>query len=274
MKRTGQTPLALYHQIYVVLREQLTDGTFSRNQALPGEMALAEIYGVSRVTIRATLKKLQSEGLISREKGRGTFARRPKRVVQATPAGSRGLMNDLTETGRRGTAKILEFTYVTPPTDIARQLNLPTNSLVQKTVRLLSHRGEPFAHVTTFLHEGIARRFRRAELRRGPLLPLLENAGIRLARAEQTVTAKLADARLAMLLDTEIGSALISMRQTIYDQDNTPIKVNVGFYRPDRTRFQLVMERPDGASGTGWLPVDGRRTSLSAADIAGARPPS
>jgi GntR family transcriptional regulator len=257
MKRKGQTPLALYHQIYVVLREQLMDGTLSQNQALPSEMALAERYGVSRVTIRATLKKLQSEGLISREKGRGTFARKPKLISLSAPADLRGFLNNLAEVGRRGKTKILEFAYVVPPREIARQLELPEGSVVQKAIRLLSYRGGAFAYVTTYLREDIGRTFSRAQLQKGPMLPLLESAGVRLARAEQTVTAKLADATLAKVLQTHVGSALICMQRTIYDQENTPIEVNIGFYRPDRYQFQLIMQRPGGVPGTEWTAVDG-----------------
>jgi GntR family transcriptional regulator len=257
MKRRGQTPLALYHQIYVVLREQLVDGTLSQDQALPSEMALAERYGVSRVTIRATLKKLQSEGLISREKGRGTFARKPKLVSRPAPADLRGFMNNLAEIGRRGTTKILEFAYVVPPPDIARQLELRPDSVVQKAVRLLSHRGVPFACVTTYLREDIGRTFTRAQLQRGPMLPLLESAGVRLARADQTVTAKLADADTAKLLETHIGAALILMQRTIYDEAYLPIEVNIGLYRPDRYAFQLVMERSGATPGSGWTAIDG-----------------
>jgi GntR family transcriptional regulator len=265
MKRRGQTPLALYHQIYVVLREQLVDGTLSHDQALPSEMALAERYGVSRVTIRATLKKLQSEGLISREKGRGTFARKPKLVSRPAPADLRSFMNNLAEIGRRGTTKILEFAYIVPPLDIARQLELGPDSVVQKAVRLLSFRGGPFAYVTTYLRENIGRTFTRAQLQHGPMLPLLESAGVRLARAEQTVTAKLANPDIAKLLQVHIGSALISMQRTIYDQDNVPIEVNIGLYRPDRYEFQLIMQRPGGEPGTGWTAVDGHHIDFAPA---------
>jgi len=274
MKRRGQTPLALYHQIYVVLREQLMDGTLSEDEALPSEMALAEKYGVSRVTIRATLKKLHNDGLISREKGRGTFARKSKLVSRPAPADLRGFMNSLAEIGRRGKTRIFEFSYIVPPANIAAQLNLGQDAVVQKAVRLQSYRGTPFAYVTTFLREDIGRTFTRAQLQRGPMLPLLESAGVRLVRAEQSVTAKLASAETAKLLQTPIGSALICMRRTIYDQDDTPIEVNIGLYRPDRYLFQLVMERPGGAPGAEWMAVDGHQSELPQVDAAGPAPVS
>ena len=44
-----------------------------RDNKLPREEALAEMLGVSRITIRQALNDLASEGIIFRRQGRGTF---------------------------------------------------------------------------------------------------------------------------------------------------------------------------------------------------------
>ena len=73
-------PVPKYHQIYLVLREQLHEGRFA--QGLPGELALMRQFGVARVTVRRALQELAGEGLISRERGRGT---RPLGPAAASP---------------------------------------------------------------------------------------------------------------------------------------------------------------------------------------------
>ena len=67
---TQSMPMTKYHQIYLVLREQLLEGKFE--QGLPGELALMQQFGVARVTVRRALEQLASEGMILREAGRGT----------------------------------------------------------------------------------------------------------------------------------------------------------------------------------------------------------
>jgi GntR family transcriptional regulator len=52
-------PLPKYHQIYLVLREQLREGRF--DQGLPGELALMGQFGVARVTVRRALSQLAEE---------------------------------------------------------------------------------------------------------------------------------------------------------------------------------------------------------------------
>ena len=45
-------PLPKYHQIYLVLREQLAEGRF--DSGVPGELRLMKDFGVARVTVLAS----------------------------------------------------------------------------------------------------------------------------------------------------------------------------------------------------------------------------
>jgi GntR family transcriptional regulator len=265
-------PLALYHQIYMVLREQLLSGQFPARQAIPSEVALAEQYGVSRVTIRATLDKLEQDGLISREKGRGTFPIPAKPLVsKAAPADMRGFLDSLVQLGLRTKAKVLEFEYTVPPPLIAQRLSLPPGSVVLRSTRLYTSKGAPFAYATGYLREELGRTFTKADLDKGPMLPLIQRAGVRVARVEQIVTSRLADPKTAELLEVPIGSALTLMERVIYDENNRPLDVYLGLYRPDRYTFQLNLERPPDGHSTSWSSSQGadparpRRRAVSAA---------
>ena len=93
-------PLPKYHQIYLVLREQLNEGQFT--QGLPAETALSRQFGAGRVTVRRALEQLATEGLIIRQAGRGT---RPapanslgKSGAGQVPTGKISRLNGLLET--------------------------------------------------------------------------------------------------------------------------------------------------------------------------------
>ena len=58
---TARLPLTKYHQIYLVLREQLQEGRFA--QGMPAEMELARQFGVGRVTVRHAMEQLVADGL-------------------------------------------------------------------------------------------------------------------------------------------------------------------------------------------------------------------
>jgi DNA-binding transcriptional regulator YhcF (GntR family) len=64
-------------RVFEELREQIVSGAFEPGAKLPSHVMLAEEFGVAPMTIRQVLARLEREGLVSREQGRGTFVRRP-----------------------------------------------------------------------------------------------------------------------------------------------------------------------------------------------------
>lgn len=64
--------------IYETIRANLRDGTIGHGEKLPTERELAETFGAARNSVRKALDRLVSEGLVTREVGRGTFALRPE----------------------------------------------------------------------------------------------------------------------------------------------------------------------------------------------------
>jgi DNA-binding transcriptional regulator YhcF (GntR family) len=64
-------------RVFDDLREQIVSGTLLPGAKLPSHLILAEEFGVAPMTIRQVLARLEREGLVSREQGRGTFVRAP-----------------------------------------------------------------------------------------------------------------------------------------------------------------------------------------------------
>jgi GntR family transcriptional regulator len=66
-------PVPLYYQLELQLRQAVTGGAFDETGRLPTELELSRRYGVSRVTVRGALERLEEDGLIVRQRGRGTY---------------------------------------------------------------------------------------------------------------------------------------------------------------------------------------------------------
>lgn len=62
-----------YLTIYNQLKSQITSGTLTDNEQLPTELQLAKAYNVSRITSKRALTELESQGLIYRKQGSGSF---------------------------------------------------------------------------------------------------------------------------------------------------------------------------------------------------------
>ena len=59
------------------LRRRIVDGVIQPGAKLPSENALISEFGVSRTVVRSALTRLQAEGLVETERGRGSFALTP-----------------------------------------------------------------------------------------------------------------------------------------------------------------------------------------------------
>lgn len=237
-------PLTKYHQIYLVLREQLQEGRFA--EGVPAEMLLAEQFGVGRVTVRRALEQLVEEGLIVRVAGRGTFptARRNSPAATAAkglvrPTRLAGLMENIVSASRSNTVKVLDWRVVEASGPVAEQLQVPVGSKVRKAVRRRSSREGPLSYITTWVPEDLARGITRQALADAPILQLLEDAGVELGRARQTISARQADAVVARELDVAIGTALLWVRRVVYDAQDRPVQWLEGLYRPDRYEYQM-----------------------------------
>ena len=158
---TNALPLPKYHQIYLVLREQLAEGRFARG--VPGEMHLMKEFGVARVTVRKALERLVADGLIARSPGpRHAWPWRRRRVhAAARPQRQRaqltGLLENIVDMGLRTSVKVLRCEVLPASDAVARQLDLAPGTPVQKAVRVRSTRQGPLSHITTHVPQAIAK---------------------------------------------------------------------------------------------------------------------
>lgn len=253
-------PLPKYHQVYLLLRERLLEGAWA--QGLPSEPRLAEAYGVARVTIRRALEALAAEGLIERTPGRGTV---PVRSAAQGAAGSgaggvgaerpplEGLLENIVTMGLRTSVRVLECGTQAAPESVARALGLEPEARVHKAVRVRATREGPVSHITTWVPAGLGARIGRRELARKPMLVLLQEAGVRIGRATQTLSARLADAVVAEHLGVAVGSALLAVNRRVLDADDRPVQWLHGLYRPDRYHYEMELSRVGGVDARLWV---------------------
>lgn len=69
--------MLLADMVYDRVRRSILNGEFRPDERLPGENTLAEQYEVSRPVIRAALKRLRDEGMVTSRQGSGSFVSAP-----------------------------------------------------------------------------------------------------------------------------------------------------------------------------------------------------
>ncbi len=242
--RAKTEPLPLYHRIYLLLRQGIVEGEWPPDSPMPGEHEISDAHGVSRITVRRALQQLEQEGLVLRRRGAGTFAQRPK--LPKRRENLRGLFQNLLAMGAHTEVKLLEFGYVSASASVAAALRVPQGTTVQKSVRLRSAGGVAFSYLTAWVPEAIGRHYTAEDLAAAPLLRLLEEAGSPPVRAEQVISAKLADSVVAPLLGVEAGNAMLWVRRQVFDDSGQVIEAIEALYRPEMYEYQIGLVREGG----------------------------
>ncbi len=240
-RRGGPAPL--YHQVYLRLRDTLTEGG-DQPTRLPSEPELARRFGVSRVTVRSTLARLEAEGLVRRQRGVGTFA-----VPVAAPSGPAnisGLLENLISVDAATTAETLEWRLVeTSP--------LPGPALY--ILRLRAYQARAISLTTLHIAAEHAALIDPAAVGDEPVVRILDRAGVVAVSADQAISAVAADARAAAALSVAPGAPLIAMRRLMFDAERRPVLHQESLYAPDRFEYRMTLSRSALTPRARWTPV-------------------
>lgn len=242
-------------RVYLMICDQISNGTYAPDCALPGEQRLAEQYNVSRVTVRRALDAVVADGLVVRRSGAGTFVCPANADYEPVAVDFTTLIPQLVDMGQNTTARLLSFSYGTAPQHVARDMNLANDQSVQIATRIRLIDGRPFSHLTTYVPKDIATSYTEEDLASTPLFKLLERSGVRVRDAHQSVTATLASPDVAEALGVADGSALLSLKRVLRDAQGRGVEYLAALYRADMFRLEMTLNRVHGNSTRQWEPV-------------------
>ena len=97
-------PAAPYSRVKSFLKGELERGRWRPGELMPSEADLVQQFGVSRMTVNRALREMQTEGLIDRVQGVGTFAAQLYRVSSTLTI--RNLQEEIEERGHRHHAAV------------------------------------------------------------------------------------------------------------------------------------------------------------------------
>ncbi len=243
--------MPLYQQLFILLKNRIQSGEIEPGTMLPGEQELSADFGVSRITCKRALNELADAGLVSRQRGLGTTVlERPRPPM--VRASIEGWLENVSVMGKTTRAKVLSFDYLPATQTVADALEVPVGTSVQRAVRVRWLAKDPMSYLVTYVPEGLGRRYSREDMGDRALLRLLEDAGVTVASAWQSISATLAEPEVASALAVPAGSPLIDLHRVVRDAEARPVEFIQALYRPDRYRFEMTMRRVEGEDGKTW----------------------
>ena len=231
-----RSPIPRYLQIAGVIRRRIEDGLWSPNEKISTLQELEAEFQVARVTVRQAVEVLQSEGLVRRIQGKGTF-------VSASVEDKRWLKLDLKWASLAGTigGNVPRFLPVpaTPPAPVIRPEEGKAASQYRYLESVQSRRGQPYSFARVHLDENV---YRLADHRFGrePTITVVATLeGLEVKRARQSFIVGTVEPRVANLLSIGIGFPTVEAHLVVTDADDVVIYVADIIYRGDCVQLDV-----------------------------------
>jgi GntR family histidine utilization transcriptional repressor len=133
--------MATYERVKVYLKQELSRGRWAPGSLMPSEAELVAQFGVSRMTVNRALRELQSEGLVDRIQGAGTFAAQLQRVSSTLTI--RDIQEEIASRQHRHQAQVHWLAEEKATSALASQLGLPRGARVFHSIIVHLENGVP-----------------------------------------------------------------------------------------------------------------------------------
>jgi GntR family transcriptional regulator len=241
------SPLPLWAQVLADLTERLHAGEF--DAAFPSDQELVAAYGVSRQTAREAVRRLADEGLLARERGRGTRVRRL--AFEHRPGTLEGLFHQVEAQGATQTS-VVRVCRETRDVEIAQRLKLPATARLVEIERLRLADGEPLALDRSWLPAGVARGLLNAPLSHAGLYDELARlCGVRITGGSERVSAVVPTGaeRLALGIGPDVAAFAITR---IVHSVEAAIEWRHSLVRGDRYSLVVELSSPRSPQPLPW----------------------
>ncbi|WP_422935859.1 GntR family transcriptional regulator [Sinomonas sp. P47F7] len=231
----NDSPVPKHEQLRAILlrlaKDQLAPGAL-----LPSERTLMDAYGVSRITVRAAIGRLVTDGHLVRVPGKGTFV--ADSAVQST-LHLASFTQEIEAQGLTPSTVVLTAERTTAPPDSASALSLARGAEAIHIRRLRLADGRPVSVDDAWYSAEHAGGLLGIDLTGSIYRALAAEFGHQIDRARQTVRAEAAPTDVAVLLGMEAGGPVLSFDRTSFSGD-LAIEHARSWYRSDR--YALSME--------------------------------
>jgi GntR family transcriptional regulator len=238
----AQAGVPLYELVKRNLSEQILMSRWPPGTVLPGEVALAQSFGVAVGTIRRALAELTAEGLLTRRRKTGTVVtgRSPHHSLRSFFQYFR--LHGLDGSLMRSKARVLSVVRAEAGPLERQKLELPQGAQVIRLRRLRSVNGIPVMYDKMAIPAARVPGFpeRVEDVPELVYLHILERYGIRISAVREWLTAGLAEAEDLEILGLQPPAALLIMDELAFDQAGAPAILN--HHRAQTARHCYVNE--------------------------------
>lgn len=228
----------LYEEASTIIQRRIVDGELAPGTVLPNENQLSAEIGVSLGTLRRALDHLETDRLLTRKQGRGTFisefAREEfvSRFNNLRCSNSRPLPKE---------GKLLAQEAADPSDQERLHLKLRPGDRVLRTRRLVGSRERVFMHEAATLALPRFHGVDSEKIGDYALSVLALKNGVRLGRASERVNPCIVSDEIAELLKIAPNALVLRLERTVFTIEDEPVEWRTVFCNMEDTVYQVMM---------------------------------
>lgn len=231
-----KSPLPLHVQVETMLRNLIEQPEYQNGKMFPNEVNIAKKLGISRNTVRQATNKLVYERLLLRKKGVGTTVAKNNITTKLNKWTS--FTHEMDEKGVSFKNYTVKVSSVFPDKEIQQLFKIADGVKVIKLERLRGLDKGPIVYFISYFHPAAG--LTEKEDYSHPLYEKLEmEHHITVAVSKESISAILANKKLADKLYISVGDPILFRKRVVCDPGDRPIEYNLGYYRADSFTYTI-----------------------------------
>jgi GntR family transcriptional regulator len=237
--KSFDSPVPRYAQLADLFRARIARGVWPAGETLPTIEQLMREFDVARVTVRQAINLLAKDGLVSPQRGRGTFVNEPPARAPSLRLGM--TLRDLAAVYRHDKPELtlIEQSSAMPRLRATDGKPAPRYHFMR---RVHSRYCKAYCVISIYLDRRV---FEKApkRFRTETVIPvLLEIPRLKIARASQTLAIGSADLEVAEYLDVAVNTPVAEVRRVCTAPDGTVIYLGEVTYRGDYIHLEMDLK--------------------------------
>jgi GntR family transcriptional regulator len=238
--------ISLYAQVEFTLRNKILSGQYELGEKLPSENELVERFGVSKITIRHALARLEAENLIIRKSGKGTFVAETISVTKQIMFTNK--IKDIILDAERYETKLLSLQTIRAcesriSKDIKMFFNIAKDDDIVRIQRLRLLKHVPIYYIENYIPLNIAKNIEKNDLAKLPLLKILkEKLGVKIGGGDLYIEAIAAEPDIADVMKCQTYTPLIVRRVLYHHESGYPIDFTINFMRAEYFMYKTTID--------------------------------
>ena len=210
-------------------------------ERLPSEPELSRQLGVSRATLRESMRTFETQGLIHRRQGSGTFVSRPSKIIESGLEVLESIDTLAMRIGLPVASDQLHIEVRSASEEEAQKLEIPVGNEITSISRVIMAEGKPAAYLVDVLPKELLTPNEIEDRFSGSVLDfLMQKNDPQPASSRCEIQSVTASSEIAHSLAIQTGDVLLCFEALLYSIDGLVMDYSFSYFLPGHFRFHVV----------------------------------